>query len=101
MTANRIMWIFAALFVVFGLLLAIADDASARNLFGGLSIASLGIFAFAMAFDGIAKGQIRIQFDVIKRDNRPRLFRAAVVTVCAAGAAALWTAVWFLFLKAG
>jgi len=99
MTANRLMWGFIGLFIAFGLLMAAVDSAAAKNLWGGLSIASLGGFSFAMVFDGIEKGEIRVQFDVIKRANQPRLFWAVVTLVLLAGIGVMATAAWVLFFK--
>ena len=98
MILNRLMWVFGGLFVVFGLLMA-AFDETARNLWGGLSVASLGGFALAMSLDGASKGEIRVQFDVIKRATRPRLFWAAVLGIGAAGIVVLVSAAWILFFK--
>lgn len=100
MTLNRLMWVFGGLFVVFGLLMAVFDGTTARYIWGGLSIASLGSFALAMAFDGVSKGEIRVQFDVIKRATHPRLFWAAVALIGAAGMVVLVSAAWILFFKA-
>lgn len=99
MTLNRLMWVFGGLFVAFGLLMAVADGATQRDIWGGLSIASLGSFALAMAFDGVSKGEIRLQFNVIKRATQPRLFWAAVALVGAAGIAVMVSAAVVLFFK--
>ena len=99
MTLNRLMWVFGGLFVVFGLLLAGADSITARNILGGLSIASLGAFALTMVFDGVLKGEIRVQFSVIKRATQPRLFWAAVVLIGATGIAVMVSAAWVLYFK--
>lgn len=95
------MWLCAALVVVFGLPLAFLDDMGWRNTFGGLSASSLGLFAFAMAGNGLATGQIRIHFSVIHRARQPRLFGAAIGLVCAAGTAVVSAVVWALIFKAG
>ncbi len=100
MTSNRLMWIFGGLFVVFGLLMAVADGTTARDILGGLSITSLGGFAFAMVFDGVSKGEIRVQFDIIKRATQPRLFWATVALIAAAGMGVMVSAAWVLFFKA-
>ncbi len=100
MTSNRLMWIFGGLFVVFGLLMAVSDGTTARDILGGLSITSLGGFAFAMVFDGVSKGEIRVQFDVIKRATQPRLFWATVALIGATGIGVMVSAAWVLFFKA-
>jgi hypothetical protein len=99
MNLNRLMWVFGGLFILFGLLMAIADGDTALNLWGGLSAASLGGFALAMAFEGVSKGVIRVQFSVIKRATHPRLFWAVVCLICAAGVVVLISAAWALFFK--
>jgi len=99
MSLERLMWIFAGLFVFFGLLLGVSDETATRNLWGGLSAGSLGCFALSMAADGVHQGRIRIGFDVIERAAQPRLFAAAVGVVVAAGLGTLSAAVWVAFLK--
>ena len=84
---------------MFGLLLAIADGPSAKNTWGGLSIASLGAFAFAMAADGISKRKMRLQFNVIEMDKQPRLFWAVVTLIASTGIIVVVSAVWVLFFK--
>ncbi len=100
MTLNRLMWVFASLFVAFGLLMAAVEDTTARKIWGGLSVASLGGFAFAMVFDGVSKGEIRVQFSVIERATQPRLFWAAVTLVGAAGIGVVVSAAMVLFFRA-
>jgi len=100
MSLNRLMWVFGGMFVVFGLLMAVADSTTARDIWGGLSITSLGSFALAMALDGVSKGEIRVQFDVIKRASQPRLFWATVTLIGAAGIGVIVGAAWILFFKA-
>ena len=99
MTLNRLMWAFGGLFVVFGLFLAVADGTTARDIWGGLSVTSLGSFALAMAFDGVSKGEIRLQFNVIKRATQPRLFWAIVVVIMGTGTVVIMSAVWAMFFK--
>ena len=79
--------------------MAVAGGAAAKNTWGGLSVASLGAFAFAMALDGISKGKIRLQFNVIERATQPRLFWAVVVLISSAGMVVIVSAVWVLFFK--
>lgn len=99
MTLYRLMGVSGALFVVFGLLLAVTDSPAAKNTWGGLSIASLGTFAFAMAADGISKGKIRLQFNVIEQAKQPRLFWAVVTLIVSAGIVVVVSAIWVLFFK--
>ena len=56
--------------------------------------------AFAMAFDGVSKGEIRLQFNVIKRATQPRLFWATVALIGATGIGVMVSAAWVLFFKA-
>ncbi len=99
MKFDRMMWVFGALFVLFGLPLAVIDEPNWRNISGGLSVFSLGLFALAMAADGLTKGIIRFQFSVIDRTTRPRTFWAAIVLVSAAGAGVIIAGVLVLFFK--
>lgn len=96
---ERLMWIFAGLFVVFGLLLGLSEDPASRNIWGGLSAGFLGGFALAMAADGIQQGRIRFGFDVIHRAARPRLFALAIAVVVCAGVVTLAAAVWVSLFK--
>lgn len=95
------MWLCGALFILFGLPAAFVEDGGWRHVLLGLSALSLGCFALAMAGDGLVKGQIRLQFSLIERAARPRLFWAAIALVCVTGAAVAATAVWALLFKTG
>ena len=99
MTANRLMILSGVSFVLFGLLLGASGSEASKNLWGGLSTASLGTFALAMVADALANGRIRFQFDVIERDKRPRLFLAAISLVAFAGLVVMGCAVWVLFFR--
>lgn len=99
MTLERLMWIFAAMFVIFGLLLGLSGETATRNLWGGLSAGSLGGFALMLAADGVHQGRIRFGFDVVHRAAQPRLFAAAIVVVVAAGLGTMAAAVWISFFK--
>jgi len=99
MNLDRLMWVFAGLAVVFGLLLAVVDSPTARNFWGSLSLISLCGFAFAMIFNGVSKGEIRLQFNVIRRATQPRLFWATVALIAAAGIGVIISAVRILFFE--
>ena len=99
MVLNRLMWLFGALFVLFGLPLAVVEDGGWARVWGGLSLLSLGGFALAMAGDGMVKGQIRVQFSRIQRTTQPWLFWATIALVSATGVVVIITAVWVLFFK--
>jgi hypothetical protein len=99
MWSGRLIWIFGALFIVFGLPLAIIDGIAARNVLGGLSTLSLGGFAFALAYNATATGTIRLQYSTISRSAQPRAFWAAVSLVAVAGLGVVTSAIWLLFFK--
>lgn len=99
MFLKPLMWIFAGLFVLFGLAAMIPEDPGRIRLGVGLSTLSLGGFAISMVGDALATGQIRLQFSVIHRASRPWLFWSAVMLVTAAGAGVLAAGIWFLFFK--
>ncbi len=96
---DRLMWLCGGLFVAFGLPLAVVEDRGWQHVLGGISALSLGGFGLAMAGDGVAKGQIRLHFSVIRRAARPRAFWAAVALAAAAGAGAVASAFWALVFK--
>ncbi|MGI9367197.1 MAG: hypothetical protein ACR2O2_00040 [Ruegeria sp.] len=96
---NRLMILFGALFVVFGVLLGITEDPAFKNIWGGLSAGSLGAFALSMAADALKTGKIRIQFDVIDRRTRPRLYWAAIGLVACAGCGVVASAIWLVVFK--
>ena len=52
-----------------------------------------------MALDGISKGKIRLQFNVIERARQPRLFWAIVVVIMGTGTVVIMSAVWAMFFK--
>ena len=99
MRFDRLMWLFAALFLIFGAALLAAEETGWQRWLTGLSTFSLGCFAFAMAADGVAQSRIRLQTSVIHRNSRPKLFWAAVGLVAAAGAGTIVTSLWAFFFK--
>ena len=99
MWAKRLIWVFGAGFILFGLPLIMVEDAAARDIWGSLSTFSLGGFAFAMAYDAAATGTIRMQFSTINRAAQPRAFWAAVGLVTLAGLGVVIAAGWLLFFK--
>ncbi len=100
MWPGRLIWIFGVLFVLFGLPLIIVDDIGARNVLGGLSVLRLGGFAFAMAYNAMATGTIRLQNSKISRTAQPYAFWAAVCLVTAAGLGVVASGMWLMFFKA-
>ncbi|WP_170517508.1 hypothetical protein [Ruegeria atlantica] len=99
MISTYLMWVFAALFVVTGLPLALTEDEQWQRLWGGSSALSLGLFALSMAADGLLRGQIRIHFSIIRRSSQSRLFFSAIALVFAAGAGVIIAVVWAIFFK--
>ena len=99
MSLERSMWLFGALFVVFGLPLAVLEDSIWQRVFGGLSVLCLGCFALAMAGDGVMKGKIKVQFSIIDRTAQPFLFWATTSVVFAAGVIVVIAAFWVMFFK--
>jgi len=100
MAVKRLIWVFAALFVIFGLPLAVVEDQGLRRLCGSLSLVGLGGFALCLAGDGLASGAIRWQFSLIERAKQPVAFWAAVAIVTLAGLGVLVAAAWAAFFKA-
>ncbi len=99
MTHDRLMYLFAALFGLFGLPLVFLRDKELAMTLGGLAMASLGCFAITMALGAIAKGEIGLQFTTVQRAARPRLFWAAVALVLGAGGGVAVGAGWLIFLE--
>ena len=95
MFLKHLTWIFAGLFVLFGLTMLMTES----GIWAGLSTLSLGGFGLSMVKDALATGQIRIQNSVIRQANQPRLFWAAIILVSATGVVVLITGLWFLFFK--
>ena len=99
MYLDRLMWLFGALFVLFGLPLLLVEDKGWQRVFIGLSVLSLGCFALAMVGDGLVKGKIRFQFSLIERTAQPRTFWATIALVSTAGIVVIITAFWAMFFK--
>lgn len=99
MSFNRLMWIFAGLFLLFGLPLFLVDDKDWVRPLISLSCLSLGGFALAMAADGLVQGQIKFQFSLIKRQQQPYLYWASITLVFVAGVSVVITAIWAAFFK--
>ena len=98
-TTSSLTWIFAGLFVAFGLPLAVVEDPAWANRWGGLSLLCLAGYAFSMVRDAVKSGEVRLNFSRIRRADSPRLFWTALALVSAAGAGVLAAAVWALFFK--
>jgi len=92
-------WVFAGLFVLFGLLIPVTENTGWLRWCAGLSTLSLGGFGLSMAGDAIQAQQIRLQFSIIRRADQPRLYWAAVLLVAATGVSVSIVGLWFLFFK--
>ncbi|MFA3920201.1 hypothetical protein [Ruegeria hyattellae] len=99
MIFTYLMWLFAALFVVTGLPLALTEDEQWQRLWGGSSALSLGLFAILMAADGLVRGQIRINTSIVRRSSQPRLFFSVIALVLVAGIGVIIAAIWAIFFK--
>lgn len=99
MPVSPLTWIFAGLFLLFGLLMLATDAEAGRRFWAGFSVLSLGGFGLSMARDALATGQVRLQHVVIRRAKQPRLFRATVGLIGAAGAGTVIAGLWLLFFK--
>ena len=98
--SSPLTWIFAGLFVAFGLPLAVVEDPAWGHRWAGLSLFCLAGFAFSLVRDAVRSGEVRLNVSRICRANSPRLFWAALALVAAAGLGVLATAVWVLVFKA-
>jgi len=99
MRIHPLTWVFAGLFLLFGLILLLAEEDAARRLWAGLSTLLLGGFGLSMANDARRTGQLRLQHSVIRRANQPRLFLVMTILIAGAGAGVIIAGLWFLFLK--
>ncbi len=99
MYLERLMWLCAALFILFGLPLAVIDDRGWQHLCGGMSALSLGGFAFFMGGNSLVNGKIRLQNSWVSRATQPRTFWASIVLVFSAGIGVMIAAIWALFFK--
>lgn len=92
-------WIFAGLFILFGILGLMTEGADWGKVWAGLCILSLGGWAISFVKDALATGQIQLQNSVIRYGNQPRLFWTAVVLIASAGVGVLVAGLWLLFFK--
>lgn len=99
MRLSRLTWLCGALFILFGLPMVFAEDQGWQKAWASLSTLSLGCFGLAMVADGLVKGEIRLQFSLIRRATQPRTFWATIVLVAAAGVGTIITAIWATFFK--
>lgn len=99
MRASWMTWVFAALFLLLGLPLAVISDPLWQRIFGGLCTVSLGCFAVSMSADAMRQGSLRLQHSVISRAARPRLFAATTAGIALCGLFVIGIGIWALFLK--
>jgi hypothetical protein len=100
MPTSRLVWVFAALFLLCGLPLLVVEQVSWVRPLASLCMAFLGAFSLALAADAIRTGQLRVQGSVILYSRQPRLFWAALAVIALAGIGVLIGAVWAAFFKA-
>jgi len=99
MRFDRLMWLFAGLFLLIGLPLFFVEDVAWVRPLISLCVLSLGCFGLSMAADGMAKGTIRLQFSHIRRAAQPAAFWSAIALVAVAGVGSVITAAWAYFFK--
>ena len=96
---SSIMWLCAALFLIFGLPLFVVEDEDWRKYLLGLCAMSLGGFALSMAGDGCQKGEIKFNLSLISRRDQPVAFWSAVTIVTVAGVVTFGAGIWAIFFK--
>lgn len=97
---EKTMWIFCGAFVVFGLIFSQMEEGDpSRDLWGGLSVLSLGSFTMAMVLDGFLKGKIRAGHSMLTREQYPTIFQLYLGLVALAGGIVLSAGFWVLILK--
>ena len=99
MYLERLMWLCAALFILFGLPLAVIANRGWQKFCGGVSALSLAGFAFFMAGSSLVNGKIRLQNSWVNRATQPRSFWASIVLVFSAGIGVMIAAFWVLFFR--
>jgi hypothetical protein len=99
MNAERMMWIFGACFILFGLPLFVVSDGWLRDFFGAIALAGLGGFALAFSVDGVQKGEVKFQNSLIQRGRQKYLFWSTIGVVAFAGIVVLSAVIWLLFFK--
>ncbi len=99
MIYDRLMYLFAGIFGLLGVPLVMLRDQGLAMMLGGFAMGSLGCLALTLGWAALARGEMGLQFTIIHRARRPRLFRAAVVLVFAAGAGVLVGAAWMILLN--
>lgn len=99
MLSKHLTWVFVGLFVLFGALVFASESAPWRRFWAGLSMLTLGGFAFSFVRDALTTGQMRVQYSVIRYAAQPRLFWATVVLVVGAGVVVVIGGLWVLFFK--
>lgn len=99
MPPKTLTWIFAGLFLLFGIAMAFAGDPALRRLLAGLSCLALGGFTVSMVLDAVASGEMRLRHSVVRRAGRPALFWSLAVSIVAAGLGVVTAGLWLLFFR--
>lgn len=92
-------WIFAGLFLLLGLPLAIDGDGEWNRYWAGASAFCLGCWALSMVRDALKTGAIRFH-SVVRYADHPRLFLAAGALVAAAGVGVIAASAWVILARA-
>lgn len=99
MPYDRLMFIFGALFGLFGLPLVFLRDVGLSMVLGGLAMLSLACFAVTLGLRAIDEGQLRLQIVTVEKDTSPRLFWLSVALIIGAGAAVGIGAMWLILFE--
>ena len=99
MNCGRLVWVFAAGFVLFAAPLFFVEDQQDRQFWAGLTMFSLGGFALTMACDGLKTGKVEVQYQTIEYASNPQSFWIAVAVLTLVGIGTVCGGVWMLFLK--
>jgi hypothetical protein len=99
MFPKHLTWIFLGLFFLFGIFMLMAQSASRRQIWAGLSVLSVGSFVVSVVKDALTTGQIQMEYSAIYRATQPWGFWASVIIFAVGGTIALIGGVWILFFK--
>lgn len=100
--SNRLLWIFAALFLLCGLPLLFLDSEnpdSASKAVAGMAALSLGGFALSLAWNACESGGLQMLHFGYQRATQPRRFFATVAVLILAGCATVVAGIRFLLFQ--
>ncbi len=99
-TAEKMMWVFGAGFVLFGLIFSQTEKISPySNIWGGMSVFSLGLFSLSMVVGALQKREIKAERTTIRLDEHPLVFKLYVGLIAFAGAVVLCAGFWVVFFR--